>query len=144
MNWESAFSAANLSAMVCWTALIFLPRWRWLLTLLRAGIIGLCAVYAVLAFVYFFREEGGGFGSLEAVSILFSSPPVLLAGWVHYLAFDLFVGLWIAARADARRMPRLVQAPILATTFMFGPVGLLIYLASELVPRRAAAAASAG
>jgi hypothetical protein len=96
----------------------------------------------VLAFVYFFRVEGGGFGSLEQVSTLFSSPPVLLAGWVHYLAFDLFVGLWIAARADVRRLPRLVQAPILVTTFMFGPVGLLVYMASELAPHRSAPAVS--
>lgn len=136
MDWASAFRIANLCAMVAWVALIFLPRWPWLMTALRAIVLAFCAIYTVLAFLYFFRTEGGSFSSLDGVAALFSSPPVLLAGWIHYLAFDLFVGTWIAQRADARGMSRLVQAPILATTFMFGPVGFLIYAATEWLPRK--------
>jgi hypothetical protein len=51
----------------------------------------------------------------------------LLAGWVHYLAFDLFIGTWIAVEADRRGIHRLLQAPILVATFLFGPLGLLFY-----------------
>lgn len=140
MDWAGLFRIANMAAMVGWVLLIFLPRWPWLMMALRALILVFCVAYATLAFVYFYRVEGGGFGSLAAVATLFSSQPVLLAGWVHYLAFDLFVGAWIAERADARRMSRLVQAPILATTFMFGPVGFLIYAITEWIPRKTAAA----
>jgi hypothetical protein len=52
---------------------------------------------------------------------------VLLAGWIHYLAFDLFVGRWIASEADKMGISRLIQGPILFGTFMFGPLGLLVF-----------------
>ena len=53
---------------------------------------------------------------------------MLLAGWVHYLAFDLFIGGWIAVEADKIGLNRIVQAPILLATFMLGPIGLAIFL----------------
>ncbi len=133
MDWEVVFSATSALAMVSWLALIFLPRWRWVLIALRYVVIaGLGVLYATLVFVYFFRVEGGGFSSLAALSLLFTSSPALLAGWIHYLAFDLFLGTWIAERADTRGLSRIVQAPILVATFMFGPLGYLLYAATEL------------
>lgn len=133
MPWESLFSLANSVAMLCWLALIVLPRRRALRTTIQIVVVaGLCTAYAVLIAVHFFRVEGGGFSSLLAVQRLFESPPVALAGWVHYLAFDLLVGLWIATRSDAEGLPRSLQAPILLVTFMFGPMGLLLWAAVEL------------
>jgi len=135
---EQVFSIANSAALFSWVALIALPRWGALLTVLRWGVVGLLsALYAVLVSVYFFRVEGGGYFSLEAVETLFTSSEVVLAGWVHYLAFDLFVGLWIAARSDDLGISRLVQAPILLATFMFGPVGYLFFLAIRACARMA-------
>ncbi|WP_374370519.1 ABA4-like family protein [Dongia sp.] len=129
MIWEDWFSAAGSLAMLGWASLILLPRRGWILAALRHGAVGLLALlYAVLILGYFFDVEGGGFGSIAEVRALFMSDPVLLAGWVHYLAFDLFVGLWIAERADALGIHRLLQAPVLAATFMFGPIGLLLHL----------------
>jgi hypothetical protein len=126
MNWETLFGLAGNLALAGWLALICLPRRPWLIRLLRFGVVGvLSALYSSLVFVYFFRVSGG-FGSLAAVKTLFASDPVLLAGWVHYLAFDLFVGVWLAARLDAQRLSRWLQAPILAATFVFGPLGLLL------------------
>src|SRR5690606_30344212 len=101
MSFEQGFSLAGTLAMAGWLALLFLPRWSALIALLKFGLIGLLSVaYAVLVMVYFFRVEGGGFGSIAEVRQLFLSDGGLLAGWIHYLAFDLFVGLWIAERAD--------------------------------------------
>lgn len=135
MSFDSMFAYASQAALIGWTALIALPRWPVLLAALRYGLIGWLALgYAVLAFVYFFRVEGGGFGGLAEVRALFASDPVLLAGWIHYLAFDLFVGVWIAVRADALGVNRLLQAPILAATFMFGPVGLLMFYLCRAMP----------
>ncbi len=132
MDFDQVFSAASTAAAVGWAMLIFLPRWPILVALLRYGLVGaLCLLYAVLAFVYFFRVEGGGFGSIVELRKLFESDPVLLLGWVHYLAFDLFVGLWIAARADAAQVSRLLQAPILLLTFLFGPVGLVVFYLAQ-------------
>jgi hypothetical protein len=126
MTWETLFGLAGNLALAGWLALICLPRRPWLTRLLRFGVVGvLAALYSSLVFVYFFRAPGG-FGSLAAVRSLFASDPVLLAGWVHYLAFDLFIGVWLADRLDAERLSRWLQAPILIATFLFGPLGLLL------------------
>jgi hypothetical protein len=128
MNADTVFSLASSTAMVGWLLLILAPRWGALIAFIRFGLIGaLSLTYAVLVFVYFFRIESGGFGSIAEVRALFMDDPVLVAGWVHYLAFDLFIGTWIAVEADKRGWNQLLQAPILVATFMFGPVGLLVF-----------------
>jgi hypothetical protein len=71
---------------------------------------------------------GGNFSSIEGVQTLFSAKGGLTMGWIHYLAFDLFVGLWIARDADAKSFSRILQAPILAATFLAGPLGLFVWL----------------
>lgn len=116
--------------MIGWAILIFLPRlWPWLVAIPRFVIpLGLSLLYAGLVMIHFFTAEGGGFGSLAEVRALFTVEEALLAGWVHYLAFDLFIGGWIAVEADKLGLARLLQAPILLMTFMFGPVGLALFL----------------
>jgi Domain of unknown function (DUF4281) len=128
LSLESLFSVANTSALLSWLILILLPRTRLLRHIVQVlAIGGLCLAYSVLIQVFFFSVPGGGFGTLAAVQRLFETPEVALAGWIHYLAFDLFVGLWIAERADRLGLSRWMQAPVLAVTFMFGPVGLLLF-----------------
>ena len=129
MNWESVFQVANQAAMAGWAVLVLAPR-RWRpLQLLPAYIIpaALSLGYFVLVAVYFARADGG-YSSLAAVGALFESEPVRLAGWVHYLALDLFIGGWIAREAEVLGVARIIQAPILVATFLFGPVGLLAFL----------------
>ncbi|MEP3422971.1 MAG: ABA4-like family protein [Erythrobacter sp.] len=124
------FGYAGQAAMLGWLILIFLPR-RWsLLTAIPRFVIplGLSLLYAGLAMTHFFSVEGGGYGSLDEVAALLGTREMLLAGWVHYLAFDLFIGGWIAVQADKIGMNRLIQAPVLLATFMFGPVGLATFL----------------
>ena len=128
---DALFSAANTLALLSWVGLIALPRWRLVRRALQIFIVaGLCVLYAVLIQGFFFGVEGVGFSSLAAVQKLFTSREVALAGWVHYLAFDLFVGLWIAGRADEIGVSRWLQGPILLTAFMFGPIGLLMFAAT--------------
>jgi len=78
----------------------------------------------------------GGFGSLAQVKALFTQDRAVLAGWVHYLAFDLFVGCWEVMDAQQRGVRYLLVVPCLLLTFMFGPVGLLLYLTLRLVGTR--------
>ena len=128
---DQLFGYAGQAAMLGWVILIFLPR-RWaLLTAIPRYVIpfGLSLLYAGLAMTHFFTVEGGGYGSLDQVAALLGNREMLLAGWVHYLAFDLFIGGWIAVKADEIGINRLIQAPILVATFMFGPVGLATFLA---------------
>ena len=127
MIWDTLFSIASGFAGLAWIWLIVLPRWNWAVFAVCYCLIGLfCLAYAALILVFFFRVEGGGFNSIAQVRALFSSDPVLVAGWLHYLAFDLVIGLWIVQRLEASAVSRLLQAPILAATFLFGPFGLLI------------------
>ena len=140
MTWENWFSLASTAALAGWAALLLAPRWGWLRAMLRYVIPGaFAAAYTVLALIYFARIEGGGFNSLAEVKALLGTEPTLLAGWLHYLAFDLFVGVWIAERADALGLSRLLQAPILVLTFLFGPIGYLVFIGVEGAMRAPAA-----
>ncbi len=129
--------------MLGWIILIFLPRrWPQLLWLPRFIIpFGLSLLYSGLAMSHILTVEGGGFGSLAEVKTLLSNDWALLAGWVHYLAFDLFIGGWIAVQADKVGISRLVQAPILLATFMAGPLGLALFMAMRAGYFRRASAA---
>lgn len=128
MNPDLIFRMCSVAALASWVMLIAAPRWKLLPQIIRWGVLTLMAVlYSVLIAVYFFRVEGGGFSSLAALQALFTSREVALAGWVHYLAFDLFVGLWIAEKSDDFGIARIVQAPVLVITFMFGPLGFLMF-----------------
>ena len=127
---DTLFSLAGLLAMSGWAALLLSP---WLkrvadayATFVVPGVISV--VYAGLVLAFWSRAEGG-FGSLDEVAALFESRELLLAGWLHYLAFDLFVGAWEVRRARAAHIPFLLVAPCLVLTFLFGPAGLLAFLA---------------
>jgi hypothetical protein len=136
MTPEELFSLVGLAAMLGWAILIFGPRrWRWLNAVPMWGLpLGLSAVYAALILSRF-SGMGGGFGSLADVRQLFSDDWVLLAGWVHYLAFDLFVGAVMAVRMDRAGVGRLVQGPILLACFMLGPLGFLVAALTVLALR---------
>jgi len=133
MTPEQVFSLCGTAAMAGWVLLIFAPRRVALLNAVPLWIIpaGLSAVYAALVLSRF-SGIGGGFDSLASVAVLFESDWALLAGWVHFLAFDLFVGAVMAARMDRAGVGRLTQAPILGATFMLGPLGFLIAALTEL------------
>lgn len=128
MTFETGFQIASSAAFAGWVILWFAPRTPTTLAFLRFGVVGLLAVaYTVLVALYLGRVEGGGFMSLAQVRALLSSDPVILAGWLHYLAFDLVAGLWIAERADQEGLSRPWQIPFLALTLLLGPVGLLAF-----------------
>jgi Domain of unknown function (DUF4281) len=131
------FSIANPVALLGWLALAVAlwasPPWRPRLLALggRALPIILAVGYLAALIAHWGSAPGGGFGTLDEVAALFRSPGLLLAGWVHYLAFDLFVGRWIVDDALARGLPRLAVLPCLLLTFLFGPVGLLLHFAAR-------------
>ena len=129
MNPEQIFSLSNTIALLGWLLLIFAGRTRWAAPLICGVILPL-----VLACTYTFLlaahwgETKGSFNTLAGVAALFSSHWLLLAGWIHYLAFDLFIGSWETRDAKANGIPHLLVLPCLLLTFFFGPVGLLLYV----------------
>jgi len=140
MELETLFSAASLVVLPGWLLLVFLPGWRWTTALITSILLpGVLAVmYLGLMIAYFNAAPGGfsAFNSLAGVKGLFQIDGLLLAGWIHYLAFDLFIGSWEVR--DSRRIgvPHLLVVPCLLGTFMLGPIGLLAYLVLRFVVRR--------
>ncbi|PJZ84611.1 ABA4-like family protein [Leptospira harrisiae] len=123
------FQIANGVTLLSWLVLILSPNQLKVIRLLRFFISGF-----ILGGVYIFLiligsgEAEGNFSSLESVRSLFANDYVLLAGWIHYLAFDLFLGTWEVEDGSKVGMNRWILVPILALTFYFGPAGFVLYL----------------
>jgi hypothetical protein len=135
---DQIFSIANLVALAGWVLLAVLPGRTWVTTVVTAVAIPalLAVVYVGIIATQWSRSEGG-FGSLAQVAQLFANPWLLLAGWVHYLAFDLFVGSWEVRDARVHGVPHWLVLPCLFLTFMFGPAGWLLYMGARAVRRKA-------
>ena len=136
-----AYDVAGKLVMLGWLGLIaslFVERARPAMQLTTRLIIpGLLAIaYGLLIRTGFHEAEGGGFGSIAEIRALFASDSALVAGWLHYLAFDLFVGSWIVADGLRRRIPTLLILPCLPLTLLFGPLGLLLFILLRLAFRR--------
>jgi hypothetical protein len=128
MQPEQIFSIANLLALAGWLALLASP-WAPLIAQRVSGLAIpaiLSVGYAAIVLAYWSSAEGG-FSDLAGVSALFETPMILLAGWIHYLAFDLFVGAWEVRVARRETIPFLLVVPCLALTFLFGPAGFLAF-----------------
>ena len=134
---EAAFSLSGLIAMLGWAGLLIAlfvraaRPYAW-----TAAAIVIPALLA-MAYILLIQEgmraaEGGGFGSIAEVRSLFANDSALAAGWLHYLAFDLFVGSWIAREGADSGVPALLLIPCLVLTFLFGPAGLLLFLTLRL------------
>ncbi|MFN3619340.1 ABA4-like family protein [Sphingorhabdus sp.] len=138
MNWETIFGIANLWALLGWVILAFAPKREIAVPFVFfAGSVLLACLYAglIIPLMAGLISDGGpagrppaDFTSLSGVMALFDSPGGATIGWIHYLAFDLFVGIWIARNADAHNISRWLQVPTLFFTLMAGPIGLLLYL----------------
>lgn len=126
---DRVFGLGNTLALLGWIALaLAAPSRRWAEAVWRVTgrVIPLVLAVAYVAMLVAHRGPGG-FGSLAEVRQLFDRPGLLAAGWLHYLAFDLFVGTWIARRAGVLGIPHALVIPCLLLTFMFGPAGLLAF-----------------
>jgi len=133
MHPETLFSASGKLAMAGWALLVFAPRWRWSQRIASVIIpLPLANVYHVLTVVYFAKSPGG-FGTLGQVTQLFQNSWLLLAGWIHYLAFDLFLGAWQARQAQRLGISHFLVVPCFLLTFLFGPIGLLVFWAIRSV-----------
>lgn len=128
MKAEQIFSIANLIAMLSWILLVVAPRFVLMRKIILSGAIPLLLSVAYLVLiVLFFGKADGGFDSLPNVMKLFTNEWAVLAGWIHYLAFDLFVGIWEVKDAQAKNISHWFVIPCLVLTFLFGPIGFLLY-----------------
>jgi hypothetical protein len=145
--WQPLFALTNAVAVIGWLVLLLGPR-AWLGAVRYGAVAMLCAIYAAL-FVGMIggwldpvRAPGAGAAALTDYSVrglraLFASDGAIVIGWTHYLAFDLFVGCWIAEAADRQGVGRISQVPALFLTFMAGPIGLLTWFVQGRLVSRA-------
>ena len=80
------------------------------------------------------------FSSLDSVYAIFQSPAMVLAAWIHFLIFDLFVGSWMVRDGQRLAIPHVLLIPCLVLTFLMGPAGLVLYLLLRLGLKKALAA----
>ena len=132
-NADLVFSIANWLVLAGWAALLLAPVRRGALILVaRVMAAAVAAIYVILLarglVVGPGLPEGAGFSTLDGVVALLSRREAMLGAWVHFLAFDLFVGSWIVEDAPRAGVPHWLVIVILGLTLMAGPFGLLAYL----------------
>lgn len=142
MSWEGLFIFVHVVALAGWALLFLAPRGP----RVAAYILYLCVGLLCLTYTVMFASQAGliasgDFLSIDGIRALFASDGGIVIGWTHYLAFDLFIGQWIAKDADHKGFSRIVQAPILLMTLLAGPIGLLLWL---IVRERRARASARG
>jgi hypothetical protein len=129
MELQTIFQLCNTIALIGWIILLLLPFWiqsdKFILGII---IVLLCIVYAWLIFSFLPLSDLRKFGALPGVMELFSQPELVVAGWVHYLAFDLLAGIFIKRNALKHGISHWIIVPVLLVTFMLGPIGLLLYM----------------
>ena len=135
MNFELTFSIAGMLTMAGWLALLIsplIPNWSDRIAGLLIPI-ALSTGYVIIL-LFFPANNGGGFGTFAEITQLFTSSNALMAGWIHFLAFDLIVGAWICREARQHDIRFWMVMPCLPVTFLFGPAGFLLFTIVRRLP----------
>ena len=138
MTPTEVFSIANVITMPMWILLIFLSKWKVTKFLIDFKVIPLALAFIYAIYIFQAIQIGGmmDFGSLKSVMALFTEENAVLAGWVHYLAFDLLIGMWMLDQNKELRINQLIMAPCLFLTFMLGPIGFLLFMIIKTVKQK--------
>ena len=138
MTATNVFSLVNMLAMLMWIFMIIAPKWKATRFLIDFKIvpIALASIYAI----YIFKaiQIGGmmDFGSLASVMALFTEENAVLSGWVHYLVFDLLIGMWMLDQNKKLNINQFILVPCLLFTFMMGPIGFLLFTIVKTIKQK--------
>lgn len=138
MTPTEVFSIANMTVMPMWLLMILIPKWKVTRFLIDFKIIPILISIVYAIYIFQAIQIGGmmDFGSLGAVIDLFTEEHAVLAGWVHYLAFDLLIGMWMLDQNKELKINQILMAPVLLATFMFGPLGFLLFMAIKTLKQK--------
>jgi hypothetical protein len=138
MTATEVFSIANMIAMPMWVLMLFFSKWKVTRFLIDFKVIPLALAFIYAIYIFQAIQIGGmmDFGSLASIMALFTEKNALLAGWVHYLAFDLLVGMWMLDQNKELRINQLLMAPCLFLTFMLGPIGFLLFMIIKTIKQK--------
>lgn len=125
---EHLYEIVNTLILPAWLMIMFASQWRWTNKIVLSGYYSLAfSVVYLLLIIFNFDLNNFNFSTLENVKQVFTNDYFLLAGWVHYLAFDLLIAAWIVKDSKENNVQSLILLPILAFTFYLGPIGYLFY-----------------
>lgn len=138
MTPTQVFSIAGMITMPMWILMILLPKWSVTKFLMNFKIIPLVLSLVYALYIFKALTIGGmmDFGSLKSVMNLFTEENAVLAGWVHYLAFDLLIGMWMIKQNEESKIHQLIMIPCLFGTFMFGPLGFLVFMIIKTIKEK--------
>ena len=129
MPWAGLFTFVHVVALAGWAMLFLAPRGPRVASYVLYLCVGLlCLTYTVMFASRFQAILASDFLTIEGLKSLFATDAGIVIGWTHYLAFDLFIGQWIAKDADHKGFSRIAQLPVLLLTLLAGPIGLLFWL----------------
>jgi len=130
MTTSFVFQFANTLAMLMWVMMIFFPNWKGTRFLIDYRLVPIALSILYGFYIIQSLQAGGGmdFSTLESVMNLFTMEIAVLAGWLHYLAFDLLVGMWILDQNQTLKINHLILVPCLLGAFMLGPIGFLLFM----------------
>lgn len=129
------YTVINTCTAPLWLLMIALPRSPLTARAVRAA----TPLYAVLGATYvgLLASGWGGervdFRDPDTVRRGLLQPRGFLAGWAHYIAFDLFVGRWVWEQGLAQGRSTRVA---LLLTWLAGPAGLTVWLGQRAVVAR--------
>jgi len=134
------FSIVNILVLPMWILMIFLPQWKATRFLMDYKIIPLvlAVVYAVYVIQALATQGMMDFGSLESIMGLFTTQTAVLTGWIHYLAFDLVVGMWMVDQSKKLGIHKILMGVCLLGTFMFGPIGFMVFMIIKFIKEKPA------
>ena len=124
--------AVNLGSLPAWFSMVLLPRWRHTKNITLAVAVAYALLYATLACVLFSESvlslDFKTLTTAEGVTKVFSDSTAVLAGWAHFIVFDLFTARFFLQDSARVGIPHLAVVPCILGCMFFGPVGLLMYL----------------
>ena len=120
---------------MAWLFLIFFPNFKITKRIIRSGYLSLffCLSYMIFCIIAIGSNSPGGFQRLNDLMILFENKSWVLTGWIHYLAFDLLIGIWILHDSIKSNIKHSLIIPSLIFTFLLGPFGFLIYFITRSI-----------
>ena len=138
MTPTEVFSIANMIAIPMWVLMLFFSKWKVTRFLIDFKVIPLALAFMYAIYIFQAIQISGmmDFGSLTSVIMLFTEENAVLAGWIHYLAFDLIVGMWMLDQNKELKINQLVMAPCLFLTFMLGPIGFLLFMIIKTIKQK--------
>lgn len=129
--------AVNLGSLPAWISLVLLPRWRHTKTITTAIAVAYSFLYVVLAYVLFskamFAMDLNAFSTTAGLTQMFTDATSVLAGWAHFIVFDLWTARFFVLDSARSNIPHLAVVPCILGCMFFGPLGLLTYVTVKKV-----------